>query len=218
MCRTNSDRSTARAFGGGQSAKPTKLVPLVRLRLLNGPIMRWFWIDRFEKFVAGKEAVTIKNITLSEEPLDDYLPGCPHYPHSLIIEGMAQTGGLLLSQTYDFHSRVVLAKVSKSVFHRLAAPGEQLRFTAHLVSRKSDGAMVEGHVDIGDQRVADIELTFATLDSSFGDTSFFNPSDLCRMLRSLRLFDVGVTENGQPIRMPQYLLDEELETLSSASI
>ncbi len=36
--------------------------------------MRWFWIDRFEKFVAGKQAVTIKNVTLAEEPLDDYLP------------------------------------------------------------------------------------------------------------------------------------------------
>ncbi len=56
--------------------------------------MRWFWIDRFEEFVRGKHAVTVKNVTYGEEPLDDYMPGHPHYPHSLIIEGMAQTGGL----------------------------------------------------------------------------------------------------------------------------
>ena len=69
--------------------------------------MRWFWIDRFEKFQVGKQAVTLKNVTLSEEPIDDYLPGIPHYPHSLMIEGMAQTGGLLISQMQDFTQRVV---------------------------------------------------------------------------------------------------------------
>ena len=41
--------------------------------------MRWFWIDRFETFDVGKQAITVKNVTLSEEPIDDYLPGIPHY-------------------------------------------------------------------------------------------------------------------------------------------
>ncbi|QDV24157.1 3-hydroxyacyl-ACP dehydratase FabZ family protein [Aureliella helgolandensis] len=176
--------------------------------------MRWFWIDRFEKFVSGEEAVTLKNVTLAEEPLDDYLPGFPHYPHSLIIEGMAQTGGLLLSQMEDFQQRVVLAKVSKAEFHLPAQPGDQLRLTARLASTHSDGAIVEGTVDIGDVRQADLEMTFAILDESFGDAPFFVPAELCRILRAMKLFDVGVNPDGSPIQIPQHMLDEELELLT----
>ena len=55
--------------------------------------MRWFWIDRFTEFESGQRAVAIKNVALSEEQLDDHLPGFPVMPNSLIIEGMAQTGG-----------------------------------------------------------------------------------------------------------------------------
>jgi 3-hydroxyacyl-[acyl-carrier-protein] dehydratase len=171
--------------------------------------MRWFWIDRFEKFVVGKEAVTVKNVTLAEEPLDDYLPGHPHYPHSLIIEGMAQTGGLLLSQMEQFLERVVLAKVTKAEFFFLALPGDQLRLTAKLVGRQAEGAFVEGIVEINGKRQAEMELTFAILDESFGKEPFFIPRDLLRILRAMRLFEVARTEAGEPISEPQHMLDDE---------
>ena len=175
--------------------------------------MRWFWIDRFEKFVAGTEAVTIKNVTLAEEPLDDYLPGYPHYPHSLVIEGMAQTGGLLISQQHDFLSRVVLAKVSKADFYALAEPGTCLRLHAELLNQQSDGAIVAGRVTLDDQLFAELELTFAILDESFGELPFFIPADLCRILRSLKLFDVGVTPDGTPIGIPEHMLQDEKASL-----
>jgi 3-hydroxyacyl-[acyl-carrier-protein] dehydratase len=177
--------------------------------------MRWFWIDRFEKFVSGVEAVTVKNVTLAEEPLDDYLPGIPHYPHSLIIEGMAQTGGLLLSEIEEFQQRVVLAKVTKAEFFTVAGPGDQLRLTAKLVGRQPDGAFVEGTVDIGQQRMAELELTFAILDESFGKEPFFIPCDLLRILRAMKMFEVGVTQTGEPIKIPQHMLDAELADLES---
>lgn len=176
--------------------------------------MRWFWIDRFDKFVVGEMAVTVKNVTLAEEPLDDYLPGYPHYPHSLIIEGMAQTGGLLLSQIEDFQQRVVLAKVSKAVFHRMVGPGDQLRLTAQVLSRQEDGAIVAGTVEVDGQPQADMEMTFAFLDETFGDKPFFIPGDLCRILRTLKLFDVGVFPDGTPIQIPQHMLDGEYELLA----
>ena len=175
--------------------------------------MRWFWIDRFEKFVAGQEAVTLKNVTLAEEPLDDYLPGFPHYPHSLIIEGMAQTGGLLISQMDDFQSRVVLAKVSKAEFFDLATPGDQLLLHAELLSRQSDGAIVSGKVEIDGKLMAELELTFAILDESFGEQAFFIPEDLCRILRSMNLFEVGVNQDGSPIKIPQHMLEAEIASL-----
>lgn len=173
--------------------------------------MRWFWIDRFERFVSGVEAVAVKNVTFAEEPLDDYLPGKPHYSHSLIIEGMAQTGGLLLSQLSDFTARIVLAKVSKAEFFRLVEPGDQLRLVARLQSVQTDGAILEGQTFVGDTLQGKLELTFAILDESYGDASFFEPISLMRMLRVLRLFDVAVDQQGNPVKIPQYMLDGERE-------
>ncbi len=177
--------------------------------------MRWYWIDRFEKFVSGVEAVTIKNVTFSEEVVYDYLPGYSHYPHSLIIEGMAQTGGLLLSQLSNFTEKIVLAKVSKANFHRIAQPGDQLRLTARLLSRQADGAIVEGNVEVNGEPMAELGLTFAILDDSFGKDQFFIPSDLCRVLRALRLFDVGVDQDGNAIAVPDFLASAELEALDA---
>lgn len=172
--------------------------------------MRWFWIDRFETFDVGRQAVTVKNISMAEEAVDDYLPALPHYPHSLMIEGMAQTGGLLLSQLQDFNSRVVLAKISKAAFTGVARPGDQLRLTATIVSLKADGAIVDGLIEVGRKPLATMELTFAILDETFGEASFFMPGDFCRILRSLDLFEVGRNEDGSRISIPQYMLDAEI--------
>ena len=59
--------------------------------------MRWFWIDRFSELVSGKTATAIKTISLSEEHLHDHFCGIPTMPNSLILEGMAQTAGMLVS-------------------------------------------------------------------------------------------------------------------------
>ncbi len=180
--------------------------------------MRWFWIDRFEKFVSGVEATTVKNVTLGEEPLDDYLPGYPHYPSSLMIEGMAQTGGLLISQMQDFTQRIVLAKVSKAHFNMIAEPGDQLRLNAKLMSLQPDGAIVEGLIEVAGKTLAELELTFAILDESFGKESFFKPGDLCRILRSLKLFDVGINPDGTRVKIPSAMLEAELLEKPDVSI
>lgn len=172
--------------------------------------MRWFWIDRFEKFVSGKEAVSIKNVTFSEDPTDDYLPGYPHFPHSLMIEAMAQTGGLLISQIQDFTQRIVLAKVGKARFEDIVEPGDQMKLTATLVNLQGDGAIVEGRIDVGEKLIAEMDLTFAILDETWGDSSFFLPGELCRLLRGFRMFSVGVNQDGSPIKIPQYMLEAEI--------
>lgn len=177
--------------------------------------MRWYWIDRFEEFVAGERAVAVKNVTFAEEPLDDYCPGFPHFSHSLIIEGMAQTGGILLSQTDDFLQKIVLAKVSKADFDFVAIPGDRIRLTATLQSRQPDGALVEGLVEVNGKKQGELALTFAILDDSFGKESFFIPSDFCRILRVLRLFDVAVNPDGTPVKIPEAMLKAEQEALTT---
>src|SRR5688500_9859559 len=68
--------------------------------------MRWFWIDRFTEFERGRRAVSIKTVSMAEEQLDDYSPGFAFMPASLIIEGMAQTAGLLIGEMEGFSQRV----------------------------------------------------------------------------------------------------------------
>jgi 3-hydroxyacyl-[acyl-carrier-protein] dehydratase len=175
--------------------------------------MRWFWIDRFEEFVRGKRAVTLKNVTLGEEPLDDYMPGHPHYPASLIIEGMAQTGGLLIAEPGHFQNRVVLAKVGKAVFHGLARPGDQLRLTAEVQDIQESGAIVAGNVTVAGEPLADLELWFAFLDERYGSGSLFPPAEFLRVLRVLRLYDVAVDQDGKKILPPErFVLAEQQAT------
>lgn len=171
--------------------------------------MRWFWIDRFTEFVRGRRAVAIKCVALAEEALDDYSPGFPMMPASLVIEGMAQTAGLLIGEMEGFAQRVVLAKVGKAVFHRPVTPGDTLRYEAIIADVKRDGALaaVTGHV--GDELVAEAELMFAFLDERFLSGPLFEPVDFVAMLRAFHMYDVGVTADGQPIELPEFYADAE---------
>ena len=76
--------------------------------------MRWFWIDRFELFEPGQRAVALKNVSAAEDHLHDHFPGFPVMPASLLIEGMAQTAGILVGHARNFEEKVILAKVKRA--------------------------------------------------------------------------------------------------------
>ena len=128
--------------------------------------MRWFWIDRFVEFESGVRAVSVKNVTLSEEHLHDHFPGFPVMPGSLMLEGMAQTGGILLGETHDFEHVVILAKVPRVTYHSWAQPGDQLRYEAVLQDVRAEGGMTQCTARVGERLVADAEIFFAHVDQS----------------------------------------------------
>lgn len=177
--------------------------------------MRWWWIDKFTEFQSGKYAKTVKCVSLAEEQLDDYMPSYPMMPHSLIIEGLAQTGGLLVGQLSDFERSVVLAKVAKAKFRFSPTPGDQLIYTANLERIEPAGALVCCTVDEGERRVADIELYFAYFDNRDIERGQFVPADFLRMMRVFKLFEVGVDADGNPLKIPQRLLDAEKRSLEA---
>src|SRR3972149_7996687 len=102
--------------------------------------MRWFWLDRFTEFTSGTLATAVKGVALSEEHLHDHWPAYPVMPNTLIAEGMAQTGGLLVSEIYRFSELVVLAKFAKCDFHGLVRPGDVLTYRAVGAQAKDAGA------------------------------------------------------------------------------
>ena len=172
--------------------------------------MRWFWIDRFLEFESGHSAVAIKSVSLSEEVVDEYAPGRTYCPSSLIIEGLAQTGGLLVSQLSDFKDRIVLAKITSSKFYTEASPGDTLTYRVEIKNQEANGAMVVGTSHIGDRLHGDIELMFARLDDErFDNVELFEPAQFCRMIRILKLFEVGVYPDGSSIEVPQFMIEAE---------
>jgi 3-hydroxyacyl-[acyl-carrier-protein] dehydratase len=167
--------------------------------------MRWFWIERFLEFERGRRAVAVKNVSLVEEQLDEYTPGYPVMPNSLIIEGMAQTAGLLLGEATGFEARVILAKIGKAVFHRYAIPGDTLRYTATVMDVNAEGAMVTVTSHIGVELQSEVEFMFAYItDRSFAGGALFEPVDFVAMIRGFRIYEVGRTSDGQPLELPPF--------------
>lgn len=134
--------------------------------------MRWFWIDKFELFESGKRAVAIKNVTLAEEHLHDHFPGYPIMPQSLIIEGVAQTAGILVGEINDFREKVILAKIKRAVFHALVRPGDQLRYDAVLENVQDSAAVTSGRVLRGEELIGEVDIVFSHIDQNMSGLNF----------------------------------------------
>lgn len=138
--------------------------------------MRWLWIDKFIAFESGSRAVAVKNCSLAEDHVHDLYPAFPLVPHSLLIEGMAQTAGILVGEARGFREKVILAKIGKAIFTRLVRPGETVEFHATIQTINETGASIEGVVRVrttaGLQDVAGIELMFSHIDQNLAGTKF----------------------------------------------
>ena len=169
--------------------------------------MRWFWIDRFREFDSGRSAVAVKNVSLAEEHLHDHFPGAPVMPNSLVIEGLAQTGGLLVAEHGGFNERVVLAKVAKATFHFPAVPGDTLVYHVTIEDINKDGAIVSGVSRVGERLQAEVQIVFAHLSEAAAGKSLFDPGTLLAMLKLLRVFEVGRDAQGHPLEISPALLE-----------
>lgn len=154
--------------------------------------MRWMWIDRVVELVPGERLVAVKNISLAEDHLHDHFPevrdrsgallhaALPVMPGSLIIEGMAQTAGILVGHAEGFREKVILAKVTRATLDRDAGPGMTLRYSAELVQQSPQGASTRGLVELFDHasagagwaEIGRIDLVFSHLDQNMAGTAF----------------------------------------------
>lgn len=165
--------------------------------------MRWYWIDRFIEFESGRRAKAVKNVTLAEDHLHDHFPGYPLMPNSLVIEGVAQTGGLLVCESTGFQEKVVLAKLSKAKFYSDARPGDTLTYTVVADDIRKDGAMVTATSHKNDELHAELHIFFAHLDDAYHDKQLYEPGSLLKMMRVLRAYEVGIGPDGGPLREPE---------------
>ncbi len=154
--------------------------------------MRWIWIDRFVEFRRGEYARAVKQWSLAEDLFSHHFPSYPVIPASLLLEGLAQTGGILVGEAKDFQEKVILAKIPKARFHFDALAGQVLIYEARLVQLRDEGAVVDGKIMAGDALLAEAEICFAHLDQSrsqqiIGDHNFVFSGELKHLLGLARI-------------------------------
>lgn len=114
--------------------------------------MRWSWIDRIVHFEPEKRMIAVKNVSLGEDHLHDHFAADALrdkrvvMPASLIIEGMAQTSGLLAGSVSGFCEKVILAKITLARLDDEAMPGDQLVYDSELDRYDTAGASCRGTI------------------------------------------------------------------------
>lgn len=123
-------------------------------------------VDRIIEYVPGKRAVGIKNVTFNEPHFQGHFPGRPMMPGVLIVEAMAQVGGIVLTQLPEMEGGLFLfAGIDKVRFRRPVVPGDRLIMTVELlcVKRRRFGKM-QARTVVDGQLVSEGELMFSLVD------------------------------------------------------
>ena len=123
-------------------------------------------IDRVIEHVQGKKAVALKNVTINEPQLQGHFPERPLMPGVLIVESMAQVGGIIVTQMPDLPKGLfVFAGINNVKFRRPVVPGDQLVITCELLSIKRQRfGKVKGEAHVDGKLVCSGELMFSLVD------------------------------------------------------
>lgn len=123
-------------------------------------------VDRVVKLEPGQHAVGVKNVTVNEEFFNGHYPGQPIMPGVLIIECMAQLGGILLSRELEHTGKVaVLLSLDAVKFRRPVSPGDQLIVEAQARKVRSRTGHVFCTARVGDAQVAEADIKFMMVDA-----------------------------------------------------
>ena len=123
-------------------------------------------IDRVIDHVPGKKAVALKNVTINEPQFQGHFPERPLMPGVLIVESMAQVGGVIVTQMPDLPKGLfVFAGINNVKFRRPVVPGDQLVITCELLSIKRQRfGKVKGEAHVDGKLVCSGELMFSLVD------------------------------------------------------
>lgn len=130
-----SAEATAAHNGSTDEAAPSSYT-LEELQQLLPHRYPFALIDRITEYVPGERAVGLKNVTFNEPHFQGHFPGRPIMPGVLIVEAMAQVGGVVLSQVPGVNGLCVFAGIDKVKFRRPVIPGDQLIITTELITIK----------------------------------------------------------------------------------
>ncbi|MBP8626213.1 MAG: 3-hydroxyacyl-ACP dehydratase FabZ [Syntrophorhabdaceae bacterium] len=116
-------------------------------------------VDRIVEFVHAKKIVGIKNVTYNEPFFQGHFPGRPIMPGVLIVEAMAQTGGVLAFKSFpDLKGTVFFIGIDNARFRKPVIPGDQMRLSVEVIRHKKELWVFEGKAYVGDEVVAEAKI------------------------------------------------------------
>ncbi|MFK5881649.1 MAG: 3-hydroxyacyl-ACP dehydratase FabZ [Sulfurospirillum sp.] len=128
-------------------------------------------IDRVIGLEAGKSIEGYKNVTIQEPVFGGHFPGHPIYPGVMIIEGMAQAGGILAFKSMDEEGQedtkekvVYFMSIDKAKFRSPVRPGDKLVYRLSVVKHRGAIWVLEGKAFVDDKLVAEAELKAMIVD------------------------------------------------------
>jgi 3-hydroxymyristoyl/3-hydroxydecanoyl-(acyl carrier protein) dehydratase len=123
--------------------------------------MRYVLIDRIDRLEPGRTLTALKNVTMSDALLTRYGAEDWALPPAMVLEAMAQAGGVLAASTIDFRAQPMLAKVQPFSAGRLARPGDRIVVTAELRDLRDAGCRADAIARIDDAIVAEASIFLA---------------------------------------------------------
>jgi UDP-N-acetylglucosamine acyltransferase len=106
----------------------------------------------------GRTLLAVKNVTVTEDFFQGHFPVAPLMPGVLMVETLAQAGAVLVAPRTG--ERLLLRRVENAKFRRQVVPGDCVRLAVSLVRRRTGLARVRGEAFVGDQMVAEADLTY----------------------------------------------------------
>ncbi|HMG84507.1 MAG TPA: 3-hydroxyacyl-ACP dehydratase FabZ [Terracidiphilus sp.] len=122
-------------------------------------------IDRITEFEPTKRLVAIKNVTINEPFFQGHFPGYPIMPGVLVVEAMAQAGGIImLHEIEDRQTKlVVFTGIERAKFRRPVTPGDQLRIEVDVLSFRSRAGKIHGRATVDGKLACEATLTCAVV-------------------------------------------------------
>ena len=127
-------------------------------------------VDRVLSLDVGENIVSFKNVSISEPVFEGHFPGHPIYPGVMILEGLAQAGGLLAFQSMGLTKEEVKNKVvyfmsiDKAKFRKPVRPGDRLEYRVSVIKRKGSIWMLDGKAYVDDVLVSEAQLKAMVVD------------------------------------------------------
>jgi len=123
-------------------------------------------IDRITEIVRTKRIVAIKNVTINEPYFAGHFPNFPIMPGVLVVEAMAQAGGvLLLTEFPDREQKLLLfTGIERAKFRRPVVPGDQLRIEVDVIVWRGSAGRMQGKAYLDDKLACEAIITCRLLD------------------------------------------------------
>lgn len=123
-------------------------------------------VDRVLEMKKGKTIVALKNVSANEPFFQGHFPKLKIMPGVLIIEAVAQAGGILLYHSIPdpLTKIVLLSKIENARFRRPVVPGDQLRLEAEIIKLKTRFCFLRGKAFVDGEIVVEGDITASLLD------------------------------------------------------